>query len=250
MPFRRVRWTQSLLASLHGSQDDLTCSDCSAGGRARIARRSLRGGWLLNASRSYGYSISREDGWASRVTTELTREALGADGDSDSAVADLRGYLPVWPRHGVVAARVAAASSWGDRQTRRLFSASGNGPQAIGFDFGTNAIGLIRGVDESELIGDRALVANLDYRLPIVRIDRGLGTLPGFVRVIHAAAFVDAGNAWQGRFESRDLVVSTGAELSLDAVVGYGLPLTFTGGAAWASQDHGWAIFGRIGRAF
>ena len=69
----------------------------------RNVRRALRGGWLLNDSRSYGYSISREDGWTATVTTELTREALGADADGEAATVDVRGYLPVWPRHAVLA---------------------------------------------------------------------------------------------------------------------------------------------------
>jgi Tol biopolymer transport system component len=250
VPFRRVRWMQSLLGAFHSSVDDLSCSDCGTNGDARISRRSLRGGWLLNASRTYGYSISREEGWAVRLTTEVTREALGADGNSQSSVADVRGYLKMWPRHAVIAGRAAAARSWGDRETRRLFSASGGGPQEIGYNFGSDAVGLLRGVDESDVIGDHAVVANLDYRFPLLRIDRGLGTLPAFARVIHGAVFVDAGDAWRGKFTRNDVLVSAGAELSLDAVVGYVVPLTFTGGAAWVSQDRGWSVFARIGRAF
>jgi hypothetical protein len=215
-----------------------------------VARRAVRGGWLMNDSRSYGYSISREDGWNATVTTELIREALGADGNGESATFDVRGYLPVVPRHAVIAARVAAAASQGDARARREFSASGNGPQALGFDFGTDAIGLLRGVAEDETAGTRAAVVNLDYRLPLKRIDRGAGTLPVFARVLHGAVFLDAGHAWIGSFRRADVTVSVGAELSLDAVVGYVLPLTFTAGGAWVSQDRGFVGFARIGRAF
>jgi hypothetical protein len=45
-------------------------------------------------------------------------------------------------------------------------------------------------------------------------------------------------------------VVSLGAEASLDAVIGYSLPLTFAAGAAWVSQERGLAVFARVGRAF
>jgi hypothetical protein len=250
VPFRRVRWTQSLLGAFHSSIDDFTCSECGDDGRMRFNREALRAGWLLNASRSYGYSIGREEGWTARVTAEAIREALGADADSESATGDLRAYVPAWPRHGVVAARLAGAASWGDQATRRRFSASGSGPQRGGFDFGSDAIGLLRGVDDGALVGDRAVVANVDYRFPLVRIDRGFGTLPAFARVLHAAVFVDAGNAWHGAFHADDIVTSIGAELSLDAVIGYVLPVTVTGGTAWVSHDRGWVAFGRIGRAF
>ena len=257
-PIRRVRWTQSILGALHSSIDEFSCGDlvaagnapCAPGDDVRVARRALRGGWLLNASRSYGYSISREDGWNATVTTELTREALGADGNGESATVDVRGYLPIVPRHAVVAARVAGGAFWGDPSARRVLSASGNGPQSLGFDFGSDAVGLLRGLGEDEIVGTRAAVVNLDYRFPLARIERGVGTLPAFARVIHGALFVDAGHAWVERFRGSDATVSFGAELSLDAVVGYVLPLTFTAGGAWVSQDRGFAWFGRIGRAY
>ena len=45
-----------------------------------------------------------------------------------------------------------------------------------------------------------------------------------------------------------------GVELSLDATVGYFVPLTFTAGAAWRNDPvtghRGFAAFGRVGRAF
>jgi outer membrane protein assembly factor BamA len=205
---------------------------------------------LINDSRAYGYSISREDGWNATLTTELTREALGADGNGEAATVDLRGYVPVGPRHAVIAARVAGAGARGDARARRQFSASGNGPQNLGFDFGSDAIGLLRGVGGDETAGTHAAVVNLDYRFPLIRLDRGAGTLPVFARVVHGAVFVDAGHAWVDSFRLDDATVSVGAELSLDAVVGYVLPLTFTAGGAWVSHDRGFVGFARIGRAF
>ena len=122
---------------------------------------------------------------------------------------------------------------------RRLFSASGSEAQNLGFDFGSDAIGLVRGVARDELVGTRAAVINLDYRFPLKRIERGIGTLPAFARVLHGAVFVDAGHAWVDRFQWSAVTVSLGGELSLDTVLGYVLPVTFTTGAAWVSQDRG-----------
>ncbi len=254
-PVRRVRWSQSLLAALHSSVDEFSCGDssptqattCGPDETRRTRRRALRAGWLLNDSRSYGYSISRQDGWTATVGTELTREALGSDADGEAATVDVRGFVPVWPRHAVLAARAAGAAAWGDRRVRRLFSASGNGPRPLAFDFGSDAVGLLRGLGADEIAGTRAAVVNLDYRFPLSRVDRGLGTLPGFARVVHGAVFVDAGHAWVERFTRSDITVSAGAELSLDAVVGFVLPLTVTAGGAWVSQGRGFAGFARIG---
>jgi outer membrane protein assembly factor BamA len=156
----------------------------------------------------------------------------------------------VWPQHAVIAARAAGAASWGDVAARRLFSASGNGSRALAFDFDFDAVGLIRGLDDQDVFGTRAAVVNLDYRFPLVRIDRGVGTLPGFARVIHGAVFVDAGHGWQRDFQLEDAVVSAGAEVSLDAVIGYSFPISVSAGGAWVSQGRGLSWFARIGRAF
>src|SRR4030095_4355722 len=99
-----------------------------------------------------------------------------------------------------------------------------------------------------------AVVGNLDYRFPLRTVERGVGTVPIFFRTIHAALFADAGHAWVATFRWPELRPSAGAELSLDTVVGYALPLTFATGVAWRNDPvggkHGVAVFGRVGRAF
>jgi Tol biopolymer transport system component/phenylpyruvate tautomerase PptA (4-oxalocrotonate tautomerase family) len=254
LPFRQVRWSQTFFAAWNASTDTIDCASCRPVLNLRAARRSVRAGWNIDNSKSYGYSISAEHGGRVIATTELTRHALGADADAGSATIDARGYLPVVPRHAVVAARVGAAAAWGDGRVRRVFSASGAGPQSSGFEFGTDAIGLLRGFAEDDVTGEHAWAANLDYRVPLLRVERGAGTLPLFLRTVHAALFADAGDAWTSPSRSHDVRASAGIELSLDTVLGYGVPLTFTGGAAWrhdpTGRQNGVAVFARVGRAF
>ena len=187
---------------------------------------------------------------ARRAAIEITRDAWGSRGNGGAATFDVRGYLPVAPRHAVVAVRGAAATTWGDDAVRRVFSASGYDAQPGGFRFGSDAIGLLRGVSDDAIAGSHAAVLNADYRAPLMRLDRGWGTIPVFARVMHGASFVDAAHAWDTRFKVADATVSAGAELSLDIVIGYRLPVTLTTGAAWVSQGRGFTAFGRIGRAF
>ncbi len=247
LPFRRVRWSQSVLAALHASSDELICASCAP---VEIARRSLRTGWRVSAARGYGYSISLEDGWSATTAIELTRDAWGSEGNGGTATFDVRAYVPVAPRHAVVAVRGAAATNWGDEAVRRIFSASGYDAQPGGFRFGSDAIGLLRGVSDDDVAGRHAAVVNVDYRVPLRRLDRGWGSIPVFARVLHGAVFVDVAHAWTTRFDASDATLSFGAELSLDAVIGFRLPVTLTTGAAWVSQDRGFTTFGRIGRAF
>src|SRR5581483_3043836 len=103
--------------------------------------------------------------------------------------------------------------------------------------------------------GSHVALLNADYRWPLVRLQRGVGTYPLFVHTIHAAIFADAGHAWSRSFAIRDLKTDAGAELSLDLIAGYSLPLTLSVGGAWGHDGShtvrdGATAYVRIGRAF
>ena len=253
LPLRRVRRVQSVFGAVHMSTDTVSCGACNQPIDARTARRALRAGYTLTTARSYGYSISREDGWAMTTSYEAIRRALGSDGDAGSVIADVRRYQHAGVAHGVIAARLSGATSWGDDRVRREFADGGDGPQPGTLDFDTDAIALVRGFDDDRR-GPHAVVANLDYRLPLWQIQRGIGTWPIFVRRLHGAVFADAGQAWRREFRSSEARVSFGIELSADTVLGYGLPVTLTAGAAWrhdgAVDRQSGAVFARVGRAF
>jgi surface antigen Omp85-like protein/WD40 repeat protein len=250
----RIRWSVNLLAAINASEDRFSCDGCDPPAPPNVRRGAVRTGWSFDNAKTYGYSISRESGGALRMTWEFAPEALGSDASNGSMTIDARGYQPFGPAHAVVAARAGSAYAWGDQNARRIFSASGSGPASSGFDFGRGSVGLLRGFESDTIIGSRVAVANLDYRFPLWRLQRGVGTIPMFIRTIHAAAFADAGTAWDDAFKWDDVRVSTGAELSFDTVLGFGFPVSFTTGIAWrydpvGTQD-GVAVFGRIGRAF
>ena len=253
-PVARIRWSVNVLAAINASEDSFSCDGCDPPAPPNVRRGAVRTGWSFDNAKTYGYSISRESGGAVRMTWEFAPEALGSDASNGSTTIDARGYQRVGPALAVVAVRAGGASAWGDQNARRIFSASGSGPASSGFDFGRNAVGLLRGFDVDTIIGSRVAVANLDYRFPLWRAQRGVGTIPMFIRTIHGAVFGDAGNAWDDVFRWEDVRVSTGGELSLDTVLGFGFPVSFAAGVAWrhdpvGTQD-GVAVFGRIGRAF
>jgi WD40-like Beta Propeller Repeat len=257
LPFRHLRWTDTLLAGFDAQTDTLSCTTISSECRTPDGQRdlrSLRGGWLHDSRRLFGYSISPEEGFALEAAAEASRTAFGSDVDAGATVLDIRAYRRVAGRHTVLAGRLAAAAGWGPLGARRLFSAGGSGPSYPVFDFGRDAIGLLRGFAPGDVLGTRAAVANLDLRFPLARFQRGAGTWPIFFRALHGAAFVDAGEAWDSTFRAADLRTATGAEVSLDLVVLHYLPLTLVSGAAWtrdpvAGVSHA-AFFGRLGYAF
>jgi hypothetical protein len=248
----RVRFSHTTLAAFHASGDGFTCAACEPAVDARQRFRSMRLGWSFTNARAFGYSISAEEGGRFTATIDIPRTSLGSDGNGVSATIDLRRYVHAWPRHGAIAVRAAGAASWGDEEALREFSASGNGPAGGGFDFDRDAIGLLRGFDRDAVTGTHAAVVNIDYRVPIARIDRGVGTLPVFFRVLHAAAFLDLGHAWTEAPRWSDRRTSVGAEIALDTVVGYALPLTLAAGVSWrhGPEARDTAVFARVGRAF
>jgi hypothetical protein len=251
---RRVRRTHSALATFYASSEAFECAPCANPVDMVIRRRALRLGWSFDNTRSYGYSVSRESGTVLRVTGETAPEALGSDAGTGAMTFDGRAYHHIGWQHAVLALRAAGASAWGDSRARRVFSAAGAGPETGDFEFGTGAVGLLRGLDTDAVVGHHALVGNVDYRFPLRSVQRGIGTVPLFFRTIHAAVFADAGQAWNDTFRASDVRFSVGGEFSLDAVVGYALPVTFATGVAWRDDPvgarRGVTVFGRIGRAF
>ena len=233
--FRRVRWSQSVLAAYHASH--VTTSTARQDDRSN--RSGLRGAWTLVTARRYGYSISPEDGLAAGITGETFRPAFGSDGSGDAVTADVRAYLPLGIRHAVFAARAAGAVSRGDAGTRRLFLLGGdNGNLALG-RFGDDTINLLRGFDDDVFAGTHVALVNLEARVPLGWPERGWGTWPAFLRAVHGTAFADIGNAWTSGAAWSDRKTSLGAELAADVVVGFGLPLTWSVGAAWGHDGAG-----------
>ena len=258
--WRRVRSVRSLLASIHVSDDEYDCTACEATVDTAVRRTSGRGGVAITNAHQFGYSIGAEEGGRWTATAEAShgrvrRMSSGEVAGNGVALAtDARYYQRLVARHDVLAIRGAAAGFWGDDAAAQLFSAAGSGPAAAGFGFGLDAIGLLRGFDEDDVVGTRAAVINVDYRVPLWRVGRGWGTVPVFLRTVHGAVFFDAGQAWSNTPRWGDTRTSLGVELSVDTVVGFGLPLTFTAGAAvrfdGATERSRLVGFARIGRAF
>jgi hypothetical protein len=254
LPFRYVRFSETFLAGFDAETDTVVCrADCR--GRSGAADfRSVRAGWLHDSRRQFGYSISDEEGFAVNAAVETSRTALGSDADTDSVVIDTRLFQRVFSRHTVVAARAAFAGSRGDLRVRRVFSAGGSGPAYTTFDFGRDAIGLLRGFASEDVVGTRAATASLDVRFPLARPQRGPVSWPILLHSLHAAAFMDAAHAWDHSFRAADVKSSIGGELSADVVVVHSLPLTIASGAAWtrdpATARSRAGFFVRIGHAF
>jgi hypothetical protein len=235
VPFRRVRREQAIFSAYRFERARLEAADASD----TVDRAALRGGWLLDTSKRYGYSISPESGVTIGLVGESARAALGGSGNATMVRMDVRGYVAVGPRHAVLAGRATASASRGDVDTRRLLRLGGpdGNPTVISFD--EDASSLLRGFPANAFRGSTIGLINVEYRVPIAWIERGAGTWPVFLRSLHATVFADAGHAWTATPRLRDVKTSWGIEAASDVVAGFVLPLTLTAGIGWGHDGAG-----------
>jgi hypothetical protein len=250
-PVRHVRTSSTTFASFVREVDDFLLSD----GAVSRNRAAVRVAWAMVNAHQFGYSISPERGVVFGATAELVRRALGSAGDATSVTADARFYLPGASAHHVAAIRIAAGMARGDSLLRRSFHLGGAAPSPGPIDFGRQAFSLMRAFPSDTFAGRHVALVNADYRWPLARPQRGHGRWPLFLHTVHAAAFVDAGQAWEARFQPQDMKISAGLELSADIVAGYWAPFTMTLGSAWGrdgirGHNGGATVFVRVGRPF
>jgi hypothetical protein len=220
-------------------------------------RLAGRFGVSVRTARTYGYSISPEDGiWAGAWVEQasVSDRNRGQSGRATTTAIDVRGYLPGGFRRAVVATRAAAARSVGlagARTALELGAAPGGTPSPS--TVGTGALGLLRGFPTGAFAGTGLVSLSSEYRAPLWRIERGIGQQWLFVRWLHASAFADAGRLWSDTAVDTTWKRSWGGELSLTVVVNELAPLTVSGGVAWGHDgraSRGPTAYARIGRAF
>ena len=163
--------------------------------------------------------------------------------------------MPAGLPHAVLAVRAAGAVSRGDPGVRRLFRLGGDQGNALLGDFGSDAVSLLRGFEDSVFSGTHVALVNVEARVPLGWPERGAGSWPLFLRSLHATAFGDFGNAWTASSSLADWKRGLGVELAADVVAGFGLPLTWSVGAAWGHDGAGRApderrVYVRVGRSF
>lgn len=127
----------------------------------------FRLGLEFNSAREYYDSISPADGVRITLQGSVQPSGLGNEWASRSAQADLRHYIPLF-RPGVLAWRLAAARSWN----------AGNYYYEMGGFMAESWLGnsrpfkLLRGLGSGYYRGDRGWQFNLEYRLPLLKIER------------------------------------------------------------------------------
>lgn len=223
------------------------------------ARGSFSGlvlGWAWGQFRRFPAGISPEDD--SRllsVSLDLESSFLGAYRvQEDGSRSQLhRGILTVegrtyqtlpWLRNHVLALRFAAGATIGTVIPQRTFRIGGPYGDSPFVSLPDRYYGL-RGYPTSSMRGDHVYVGSVEYRFPLLLVERGILTAPLWLRSVSAVVFAEAGQVFDtatyagygGRPEGftafwGNTRPSVGAELVGDIVLGWGG--VFTGRVGYA----------------
>ena len=212
---------------------------------------SLGAGWRYGKGSSYPLSISPENARSLSVSAEVTTRYLGSYTYDDidavvpfdqlQATAEWREYVTApWLANHVFAWKLAGGASLGDRFKYGSFR--------LGGTFSENGITVVpsewrslRGFYPAHDSGEWYWIASTEYRFPLWHIDRGVGTLPVFVRNVSAAVVADAGNAFDDSAGASldQTLLGVGAELRLYTILSYGLGISTRLGYAFSVTGGG-----------
>jgi hypothetical protein len=211
---------------------------------------SVGGGWRYVKGSSYARSISPENTRLVSLVAQLYSPYVGAwvlnDEDQYEPfsqlkfTADWREYrsLP-WFENHVLAFKLATGLSSGDVQRYGNFRLGGSFGESGYFTL-PDEWRALRGFTPATDSGANYYLGAVEYRLPVVWIDRGYKALPVFIRNISAAAFIDAGSAYDSSEELGETpLVGAGVELRSSIIVSWGGGLSLRGGYAFGLTDGG-----------
>ncbi len=177
---------------------------------------------------TYPASIGTERGFNLGLNVDVTNSVFGSSNQQEQSLfyGDMRGYIPLGHSQ-VVALRTAGGVSFGDRLTQGNYSLGGSlgeGP----FTQTSTRLFTVRGIPIGTFSRDDVWMASMEYRFPLLRVQRGLGTLPFFLKEGHFALFADVGDGFNRNQTPSKFrpMLSVGGELRGDFVLGYGIPVT------------------------
>jgi Tol biopolymer transport system component len=199
---------------------------------AQLDLGGLEAAWTWSNVKRYPYSISPVDGSRLRVAYVKEDPALGSSVSLGKMVVDARTYVRGLGEDHALAVLLAGGTTFGRPGFLRSFEVGGF-PDGSLLDVVRTNQAVLRGYPDGAFTGRRFASGSLEYRIPLLHPQRGVHSLPFFVRHLHASAFVDAAHAWSEGFDLDDVKTAAGGALGADLVVGHALPLTATAGVAY-----------------
>ncbi|HUH02842.1 MAG TPA: hypothetical protein VML75_12680, partial [Kofleriaceae bacterium] len=167
---------------------------------ARFAATSLR--FNYSDTRRTVHTLGEQEGLSFGGSLRLNHPRLGSDFHTLALQYSFDTFrrLPWLGVTPVVSIRVAGGITTTDRARSNLFVLGGVPEQdivrSVIESLRANRSSYLRGFPARSIFGTKYHLANLEYRQELWNIERGLQTLPIFVRKLHVAALLDVGEAF------------------------------------------------------
>jgi outer membrane protein assembly factor BamA len=132
-----------------------------------------------------------------------------------------------WGHHHVVALGLSGGTSLGSYSRRGLYSTGGFLNESLADEYNNvlrQSSFVLRGYAPGQFVGTAYNLLNAEYRFPLLYADRGLSTLPVFLRTVSGVLFFDYGGAYNKLDPNHPFELfhgSVGGELWIDGVTGY-----------------------------
>ncbi|MGH7273124.1 MAG: BamA/TamA family outer membrane protein, partial [Nitrospiria bacterium] len=241
LPTLKFRWSQQLS---FGYEWEQTSSLTTIPAGFQVPEEGILSGirmtWGYNNANQYGYSIGREDGRKLLIGYEYMDPVLGSDFTISRYIGGWYEYLTLpYLKHHVLAGRLVGGLATGDVQLQRAFQLGSPliFEEVITLD---ETSYFLRGYPARSFRGQRMALASIEYRFPVLNIERGVRTWPFFFRRIHGTLFADTGNAWDKHTRIGDFKTGVGGEVKLDLNLAYHLTgLRFRLGIAYGLDEEG-----------
>jgi hypothetical protein len=205
---------------------------------------SLRLAASYSATQRNAWSISEERGLSFSLSGDLAGRETGSEETLQAVRGRVTTYLPVpGLRHHVLASSLGAGASAGSYPSRGFFFTGGFTERDLVEDFQSGirqGAFLLRGYDPGQFVGRRFALLNTEYRFPLWYADRGISTLPAFLRTLSGRAYFDYGGAFDELDPDSPFSVlhpAVGGEIRLSVIIGYTLSGTLAWGLAQGLDD-------------
>ncbi|MBX3192843.1 MAG: PD40 domain-containing protein [Labilithrix sp.] len=202
---------------------------------ARGFASTLHFGYAYSNAERYLWSVGPERGYSLALSFDVTHPGIGSDFEGFVTNGDFTTYfLMPWLRHHSLALHLGAGTSGGVFPGRGAFYVGSfvdlpliDTVRDILIQGGIT----LRGYPPVILAGRSYTLGNLEYRFPIVNVDRGASTLPFQLNRVTGAVFFDYGSAFD-QIDAAKYKSGTGAEVWFDTTLGYVAAFTFRLGYA------------------
>jgi hypothetical protein len=216
LPLRRLEWQAALeLGYEYRKHETLEALRPVFEGR----RDNIFAALSFSNARGYPYSISREEGRSATLTVRDYSRERNSGVEAREYTARYEEFIALGG-HRALYLLLAGGASKGDRIPQQSFRVGGTSMENPDYP--------LRGYPAGYRAGDYIALSTLEFRAPLLNIQRGPGTFPLFARQLHMAFFAEAAAVWsEGESLNQEIAdPSAGIELRLDINLGYKIYIT------------------------